>query len=368
MPEYYVGIMSGTSIDGIDIALVDFTHTIKLLSFSCHKYPKNLQQAIKNISHNKTISLSDYGSLDCQLAYTFAERTNALLQQEKIPAAAITAIGSHGHTVCHAPSSPYPFSLQIGNPNIIAEQTGITTVADFRGRDIAAGGQGAPLVPAFHQVAFSAQAENRVVINIGGIANISRLPKAKRLPLIGFDTGPGNTLMDVWIKKNLNKDYDDGGNWANSGNMQADLVQHFKQDSYFLTPFPKSTSVEYFSINWLQKQLNTFERKVLPVDVQASLCQLTAETIADAIMKCTPKTERALICGGGIHNQLLVNKLQQQLSCPVQSTATNGIHPDHVEAIALAWLAKQTMAGKTGSVSTVTGAKKPTVLGGIYLG
>ena len=368
MPEYYIGLMSGTSVDGIDAALVDFTDATRLVSFSYFAYPTDLKRTIHRISLDKNISLSDYGSLDCQLGNVFAECVNTLLSKANIPAEAIKAIGSHGHTVHHAPSSQHPFSLQIGDPNIIAEHTGITTAADFRRRDMAAGGQGAPLVPAFHEAIFKDSTENRVIVNIGGIANISILSKADNQPVTGFDTGPGNTLMDYWIQKNLNAEYDKNGDWANSGDMQADLVAHFKQDPYFSAPPPKSTGKEYFCPDWLQTKLETFERQIQPIDIQASLCQLTAETIADAIKASAPNTKRVLLCGGGTHNQCLVEKLKQQLSCSIQSTAESGIHPDHVEAMAFAWLAKQTLTGQVGSVSTVTGAKSPRVLGGIYPG
>lgn len=366
--EYYIGLMSGTSADGIDAALVEFGQTPRLLGFLYQAYPASFKHALQDISPSHAIKLVKYGALDCQLGHLFAACVIQLLHQTAIDAQAIKAIGSHGHTVHHAPLAQYPFSLQIGDANIIAELTGITTVADFRRRDIAAGGQGAPLVSVYHQALFKSSTENRVIVNIGGIANITVLAKSNLRQLWGFDTGPGNTLIDYWTQKHLKTDYDNNGDWANSGKVETSLVSHFKQDSYFSAAFPKSTGKEYFSPDWLQAKLESFDKVIKPVDSQASLCQLTAETITDAIKNCAPETERVLICGGGVHNQYLVAKLEQQLNCPVQSTAAYGIDPDHVEAMAFAWLAQKTMAGQASSVSSVTGAKSARILGAIYPG
>lgn len=366
MPEYYIGLMSGTSVDGIDAALVDLTKTPRLLGFLYQAYPAPLKQALQDINLGHKIQLAEYGALDCQLAYLFADCVKLLLQQTAIDNQAIKAIGSHGHTVHHAPLTQYPFSLQIGDANIIAERTGITTVADFRRRDIAAGGQGAPLVPAFHQAIFQSSTKNRIIVNIGGIANITVLAKSNQSPLFGFDTGPGNTLMDYWIQKHLQTDYDKNGDWANSGEVEIGLLNHFKQDSYFSAEFPKSTGKEYFSPAWLETKLDGFNNTIQPVDIQASLCQLTADTIADSIYQCAPETEQVLLCGGGAHNQCLVASLEQQINCSVLSTASYEIDPDHVEAMAFAWLAQQTITSKFGSVSSVTGAKSARVLGAIY--
>ncbi len=258
--------------------------------------------------------------------------------------------------------------MQIGDPNIIAEETGITTVADFRRRDIAAGGQGAPLVPAFHQAIFSQifdlTKENITIVNIGGIANITYLSASKT---IVFDTGPGNTLMDFWIQKNLNKAYDKNGSWAKTGKVNPKLVETLKQDPYFKLSPPKSIGKEYFSPSWLNEKIS-HTPDCNANDIQASLCQLTAETITEAIQQHAPLTDHTLICGGGMHNDYLIALIRNNLNHPVSSTAEFGINPDHVEAMAFAWLARQTINNLSGNLTEVTGAKVPVILGGIYPG
>ncbi len=360
--------MSGTSVDGIDAALVDFSgNAIKLIAFDYQSFDSHIRDKIQAISHaDAVVSLNDYGSLDAQLGHLFSQAVDALISKAKLPASAIKAIGSHGLTVYHSPDGHWPFSLQIGDPNIIAEHTGITTVADFRRRDIAAKGQGAPLVPAFHQAVFSDTNENRCIVNIGGIANITVLPKHENAPVTGFDTGPGNTLMDLWINKFHGSSYDKNGAWAQSGSVNHELVGQLKQDPYFSALPPKSTGKEYFSLSWLYQLVDVSQFK--PEDIQASLCLLTATTIADAIKQHSPATERVLICGGGIHNAYLFELIHQQLECPVESTADYGIHPDHVEAVAFAWLARQTLNHLPGNLKEVTGAKNSVILGGIYPG
>lgn len=366
--DFYIGLMSGTSVDGIDAALVNFSdNKTHLLEFSYLPFDSEIQRQIKLISHPDTpVSLKEYGALDTHLGQLFAKSVISLLNKTDIPASSIKAIGSHGQTVYHSPDSQWPFSLQIGDPNIIAEQTGITTVADFRRRDIAANGQGAPLVPAFHQAVFAHPNENRCIVNIGGIANITVLPKNKSTSVTGFDTGPGNTLMDCWITKHQQLGYDKNGEWAQSGSINHELVKLLKQDNYFSAAPPKSTGKEYFSLPWLYQYVDA--DKFNPEDIQATLCFLSASTICDAIKLHAPGTERVLICGGGIHNHYLLQSIQQQLNCPVESTAQYGIDPDHVEAVAFAWLAKQTLNHLPGNLKEVTGAKNSVILGGIYPG
>ncbi|MCK5829057.1 MAG: anhydro-N-acetylmuramic acid kinase [Methylococcales bacterium] len=370
MPELFIGLMSGTSLDGIDASLVEFNSTqINPISFEYLPFSSSIKNDIQRLSQpNKPILLTEYGSTDTKLGNLFALAANNLLNKAGVPHSEVTAIGSHGQTIYHAPDRPPAFSLQIGDPNIIAEKTGITTVADFRRRDLAVSGQGAPLVPAFHQAIFSQifdlTKENISIINIGGIANITYLSANKTT---GFDIGPGNTLMDYWISKNLNKSYDSNGAWAKTGTPNSKLVDFFKQDPYFkLTP-PKSTGKEYFSQFWFNKKISNFS-DCCKKDIQASLCQFTAEAIAEAIQQHAPLTNQTLICGGGAHNEYLMQSIRKHLSHPVSSTAKFGVNPDHVEAMAFAWLAKQTINNLPGNIMEVTGAKAPAILGGIYPG
>ncbi|WP_340124285.1 anhydro-N-acetylmuramic acid kinase [Methylobacter svalbardensis] len=366
MPELYIGLMSGTSLDGIDAALVDFKdNKVELIEFEYLPFSDEIQSTIQRLSKpDALISLKEYGAMDARLGHLFAESVNTLLAKADIPASAVNAIGSHGLTIYHAPEIKFPFSLQIGDPNIIAEKTGITTVADFRRRDIAAHGQGAPLVPAFHQAAFHHPNEHRCIVNIGGIANITVLPKHQHTDVIGFDTGPGNTLMDLWIKLHRNQSYDKNGAWAKTGKIDHDLVALLEQDAYFNTAPPKSTGKEYFSLPWIYQYVDAFSYNA--EDIQASLCFITAITICDAIKKYAPATERVLICGGGIHNGYLLELIQRNIGCPVESTERYGLHPDHVEAMAFAWLARQTSNNLPGNLKEVTGALNSVILGGVY--
>lgn len=366
VPELYIGLMSGTSIDGIDAGLVDFSHgKIELIAFHYQAFPEELRQRIHNLSQpDQPILLKDYGNLDSRIGQLFAGAAQQLLDNTKIPASSITAIGSHGQTVYHAPESSNGFSLQIGDPNRITQLTGITTVADFRRRDIAVGGQGAPLVPAFHQAVFADKSITRTVVNIGGIANITVLD---RNPVIGFDTGPGNGLMDWWCQQHCGTPYDRNGDWAAGGQVLPTLLDSLKDDIYFQLAPPKSTGKEYFSSAWLTKKLALFTG-VAPVDVQATLCQFSADTITKAIQSHAPNTAQTLICGGGAHNTQLLARLRQNLQEPVMPTSELGIDPDHVEAIAFAWLARQTLNNLPGNLCSVTGADAPVILGGIYPG
>lgn len=358
--------MSGTSLDGIDAALVNLRgDCVELVAFEYLPFSMEIQCELQRLSSpNALISLQSYGEMDTRLGHWFVLVVKNLLKKKNLPASAITAIGSHGQTVYHSPSGRFPFSLQIGDPNYIAEQTGITTVADFRRRDIAAGGQGAPLVPAFHEAVFHCETETRCVVNIGGIANVTVLPANPNDAVIGFDTGTGNVLLNQWIQRHCQDCYDADGAWANTGKVDFELVEKLKREPYFDLPPPKSTGVDYFSLAWLESQCEL--RHYLPEDVQASLCYLTAITICEAIGRVAPETVRILVCGGGVHNRYLMKLLAENAPCVVQSTADFGLHPDHVEAMAFAWLAKQTLNQQAGNLQAVTGAKKSVILGGIY--
>ncbi len=364
--DYYIGLMSGTSLDGIDAGLYDFTEQkTQVIDFYYQAYPVEIKEKIQAISSGSPLSIEKYGELDTQLGEFYAQACLSLLKQSNIEASAIKAIGSHGQTLYHSPNSPLPFSLQAGDPNIICHRTNITTVADFRRKDIAAGGQGAPLVPAFHQALFYNPSKNNVIVNIGGIANITVLPKDVSQAVYGFDTGPGNTLMNSWITQHKNKSYDENGDWAATGEIQSSLLSHLKNDSYFSKAIPKSTGTEYFSEQWLRQKLST-HTQYKAEDIQHTLCQLTAETIAEAILLTAPETDNIFICGGGIHNKTLMDCLGSSLKKPILSTEALGVPPDQVEAMAFAWLAKQCIERLTGNLPEATGADSPVILGGIY--
>jgi len=303
---------------------------------------------------------------DILLARFIATTINRFLAEAGVPASAISAIGSHGQTIRHLPDGDSPNTLQIGDPNTIAQLTGITTVADFRRRDMAAGGQGAPLVPAFHQALFRSPEEDRVVVNIGGIGNITVLPARATLPVIGFDTGPGNVLMDAWFRAHHKGDYDRGGQWASSGRVDSGLLHTLLEEAYFFRTPPKSTGRELFNLGWLQRQLGGTPLR--PEDVQATLCQLTADSVMQAIARHGGKPRRILVCGGGVHNQALIQAMQAQLEGGVvlESTAAHGIDPDCVEGACFAWLASQALRGEPANLPAVTGAEGPVVLGGVY--
>jgi len=364
MSELYIGLMSGTSADGINAALVDFSHAAPKLIHSYYSpFSSELRQTILALYQPGTHEIKRMGELDITLGKIFANTVNLLLQESNTPAKNIRAIGSHGQTIRHYPDNH--FTLQIGDPNIIAATTGITTIADFRRRDIAHGGQGAPLVPAFHHTIFAHTHKNRAIINIGGISNITLLSDNPKQPLLGFDTGPGNALLDDWIEKHLQQPYDKHGAWAAQGNINSALLKTLLSDSFFKRPPPKSAGREYFNLAWLK---NYLPDSISPVDVQATLTALTALCIINAIKNYFSEGE-LFVCGGGIHNLFLLEQLKNYADASqfsLHSTQELGVDPDFIEAIAFAWLAKQTLMGHTGNIPAVTGAAQPAILGGIY--
>ncbi|MFW6094666.1 MAG: anhydro-N-acetylmuramic acid kinase, partial [Pseudomonadota bacterium] len=273
-----------------------------------------------------------------------------------------------GQTVRHRPSGREPFTLQIGDPNRIVEICGITTVADFRRRDLAAGGQGAPLVPLFHAALFRTTSENRAVLNLGGIGNFTFLPAAASAPVTGFDTGPGNALMDDWTLQKRQEPYDPQGEWAASGEVDETLLARLLSDPYLSTPPPKSTGREHFNLSWLNEQLDRHlqGRPVAEQDVQATLCAFTAETVARALESWGGAVDRMVVCGGGRHNRALLAAIAARVDCPVETSEDHGVDGDSIEAAAFAWLAHQTLNGQPGNEPTVTGARGPRVLGAVY--
>lgn len=364
---YYIGVMSGTSLDGVDVAIVDFDNlnNCQLITAKTFSFPKAIHTQLHTLISHPECHLQVLGDLDTALGQFIGQIIQQFLIEHKIASEMIFAIGSHGHTLFHSPNNETPFSLQIGNASVIAELTGITTIADFRQRDIAAGGQGAPLVPAFHAELFSDPNQPRVIINIGGIANITLLDKNQ--PILGFDTGPGNGLLDAWVSLHQQQAYDDKGNWAASGLYHHGLLSQMLEDPYFHEPIPKSTGREYFNLKWLEQQLKDFGEDLIAADIQATLLELTAQTISLDIQHYCDTAEAVYICGGGIHNLRLVQRLQQLLNNKmVLSTEQLGLHPDWVEATAFAWLAHRTLNQQTGNLPSVTGADRAVILGAIY--
>jgi len=367
MSDLYIGLMSGTSIDGIDAVLVDFSSdNPQLLKTLYSPYSETIRKQILALCTPDHNEIERMGECDHVLGKLFAQAVQALLKKANKTSAEIKAIGSHGQTIRHQPDLATRFTLQIGDPNIITAETGITTIADFRRRDMAHGGQGAPLVPAFHQQIFSSSTKNRAIINIGGIANVTLLPKSKS-SLIGCDIGPGNTLLDAWINRHQQRHHDHDGTWAAIGVIHEGLLQALLKDPFFVLPPPKSTGREYFNLMWLEKHLQKIDENISAVDIQTTLTELTARIIITAIAQHFPEGE-LLICGGGARNTYLMTRLQT-LAKPafsISSTEMYGIHPDWVEAMAFAWLAKQTLYRKPGNLPSVTGASIATILGGIY--
>lgn len=364
--------MSGTSVDAIDSALVRCgSDGVAILTTHQHTIPPELKRRIAAISHSGPDEIERLGILDRALGLLFAEATNELLVAAKTQPAQVRAIGSHGQTIRHRPPSAVTrneesFSLQISDPNTIAELTGITTVADFRRRDIAAGGEGAPLASAFHAAALAKPGVNRAIVNIGGIANTTFLEGSELR--MGFDTGPGNTLLDHWIMRHQGKSYDRNGQWAAAGQVNQVLLEKFLAHTYFNKVGPRSTGKEAFNLAWLDSHLIGLD-KIAAADVQATLVEFTSTTITRAIKASPLDVSEIYICGGGSHNCHLMLRLAEQLApATVESTSVIGMDPDWVEAATFAWLASRTLEGLAGNSPAVTGAAGSRVLGGIYPG
>lgn len=364
----YIGLMSGTSMDGIDAVLLEIgTAGMQLRAAVQRSWPAALAMRLRRAAEQSgQTPITEFGTLDIAVALEFAQAAHQLLEATRVDAHTIRAIGSHGQTLLHQPRSMLPFTLQIGDPNVIAERLGIDVIADFRRRDIAAGGEGAPLAPAFHLAAFGSNAETRAVLNLGGIANITLLRADGAV--LGFDTGPASCLMDSWIRRHLDQPFDRHGAWAAAGHVDGDLLQRLLADEYFARPAPKSTGRDQFSDEWLAARLPT--TPLAPNDVQATLLELTAVSLVRALGDLPPPhPTRLLVCGGGAYNRQLMTRLQALLPALVlQSTADFGIAPEHVEAAAFAWLAHRHLEGRAANLPTVTGARHPVPLGARYPG
>lgn len=365
--EQFVGLISGTSIDSIDAALVTFdgpqcrvTHSLSVA------FDADLRRDLLDLSRARYHGdpIQALGQLDTRTGEALAAAAQQLLRDAGLTAASIRAIGSHGQTIRHAPAGAHPYTLQIGDPNVIAARTGIAVVADFRRMDVAEGGQGAPLVPAFHAAMLRSEAEDRAILNLGGIANLTLLPREGAVS--GFDTGPANTLLDAWFTEHQTGRFDAEGSWAASGRVDDALLAALLDDPYFSRRPPKSTGFEDFNLDWLRN--HSAVAALAPADVQATLAELSATSVANALRDAAPETRRLLICGGGLHNRDLLARLRHHLAdVAVESTAAHGLDPDFVEAAAFAWLARERLAERPGNLASVTGARRDLPLGGLFL-
>lgn len=362
----YLGLISGTSADGIDAALVSFEQdTPQLRAALTHPWPAALRERVLAVAQDlQPFDLDAFGRLDVAIGRHFGEAAKRLLAASGTPTAAVRAIGSHGQTVRHRPTGEAPFTLQLGDATVIAEQCGIDVVADFRRADVAAGGQGAPLLPAVHAMLLGRPGRARVVLNLGGIANITVL--GAHGEVLGFDTGPANGLLDAWCLEHVGEPFDRDGDFASRGRVDPALIEALLADPFFALAPPKSTGREHFHRAWLMRHAGV--EALAPADVQATLLELTVRSVTAAIDAHAPGAEDVLVCGGGVHNWRLMQRLVDCLAPRrVGSTAACGIDPDYLEASAFAWLARQRVLGLPGNLPAVTGARGQRVLGALYL-
>lgn len=366
MSDLYIGLMSGTSLDGVDGVLVGLADPARprVVGAAHRPYSDALRADVLALCGGGPVRLADLGRVDVELARVYAAVVRQLLEEAALPAASVRGIGSHGQTVHHEPIGPSPFSMQLGDPNLVAAMTGITTVADFRRRDMALGGQGAPLAPGFHDLVFRHPTHCRVVLNCGGIANISVL--APGLPCVGYDTGPANLLMDAWMQSRHGLPFDEGGSLARQGQVIEPLLERLRADPYFRLEPPKSTGREHFNLRWLERHLEAIPHATASADVQRTLLELTASTVVDAVLRHARDGE-LLAAGGGARNQALLDRLQALLPAwTVSTTDAVGIPAELVEAVAFAVFAQRTLAGLPANLPEVTGASRPCLLGGVY--
>lgn len=359
---YYIGVMSGTSLDGLDIALIEQQRNTRLVASHYISMPDDLRAELLALCSSGTDELARAALAEQRWVKLAAQGVAQVLADAELKAESIRAIGSHGQTVRHEPARG--FTIQIDNPALLAELTGIAVVADFRRRDVAAGGQGAPLVPAFHEALFGEGQGARAVLNIGGFSNLSLIETGSHVH--GFDCGPGNVLLDAWIQHQQQHSYDRDGAWAASGQVQPELFNRLYADDFFQTSGPKSTGRELFNLGWLENQLEALP-SYKPEDVQATLLELTARSIVDSLQAAQSNTQELLVCGGGAHNKALMQRLAQLLPhCQVSTTAAYGVPADWVEAMAFAWLAHCCLEHICANRPSVTGASGLRILGAIY--
>ena len=369
MSELYVGLMSGTSLDGVDAVLADFgSARMQVLGARSTALPAALRQELLQLNQSGNNELHRAALAANGLTEVYAHLTQQLLQQCGVQAAQVQAVGAHGQTVRHQPQAfdGVGYTLQLNQPALLAERTGIDVVADFRSRDLAAGGQGAPLVPPFHQAFFGALAGVTGVLNIGGISNLTVLRADAPEALLGFDCGPGNALMDSWCQAHTGAPYDAAGAWAASGRLDTALLARLLSEPFFTKAAPKSTGRDLFNEAWLNRQRQGFEA-LAPQDLQNTLTELTAQACADSVRSAAPGCQRLIVCGGGALNAYLMQRLQALLPhCQVSDSGVYGLPPLQVEASAFAWLARQCILRQSGSVQSVTGARGARILGAIY--
>ena len=362
--ELIVGMLSGTSRDGVDAVLVSFSDTsMDILHALCKPYPAAIKLTLDQLLETGQAPASSVAQLlDENLAYFFARVAQDLVGEAGLEMRDIRAIGSHGQNVWHQPEAEPPMTMQLGRGDLIARNTRTTVVNNFRMADLKAGGQGAPLAPLLHQELFRSETENRAILNLGGIANLTILPA--KAGVAGFDCGPGNCLMDGWSSRQIQKDYDDEGRWAAKGKLDTELLKRMLKDPYFELPHPKSTGLEYFNMSWLDQMLEPCA--LAAADVQATLAELTAQGISRSLAE-SGLPDRLLVCGGGVHNTFLMERISAALpAAVVESTRAHGVGPDWVEGLLFAWLARERLADRAQNTAAVTGASLPVLLGEVH--
>lgn len=365
-PKIVIGTMCGTSMNSLDIVAVEFSaNDFAIRATATYALPDDYKSRyLKIINNGGSCTLQELGNLNSWTGQVFADAINLFIADYNLQKDSITAIANHGQTIWHAPNSAHPFSMQLGDSNVIAAVTGIKTVSDFRNADIASGGQGAPLAPLFHKAIFSSSSENRCIVNIGGFSNISILENNK---FIGFDSGPGNCLLDYWMAEHFQQSYDKNGDISKTGKILPELLASCLSDSYFNKPVPKSTGREHFNVAWLNSHLSKFATSnFTPADVLCTLVAITAESIARAIKDNAHHTTKVYICGGGAYNAALLQMLAVYLEQEPQTTAALGVDPDWVEATLFAWLALQRVSKQAVDLQSITGSQQPVILGAVY--
>jgi len=367
-PALAIGLMSGTSIDGVDGVLLTVSsfRKIAIEATISVAFSPLLRDQISTLITQQTVDIDQIGQLHARLGHLYADVANQL--KTKFSNDDVAVIGCHGQTIRHRPDEQFPFTMQLGSGAIVAQLTGIPTVNDFRSADMAVGGQGAPLAPAFHQAIFTSPHENRVVLNLGGISNITHLPSGCDVVVTGFDTGPANTLLDGWCRQHLKQPFDRDGAGAAAGTIHQALLTKLLSDQYFTRQPPKSSGREYFNPDWLAQIILSKHKfaSIAPLDVLSTLTALTAQTVADQLNRLTPSVDTVYVCGGGVHNQTLISMLGERCQCKILTTTELGIGPQWVEASAFAWMAYKTIQRSTATLPSVTGASKPTITGAIY--